>query len=78
MKVYNEHLLTIYAILSDGSMWYYTYDVSELLNDTTLNSDSDDCHIELSGLPIPKPIVNGSGFKPDVDDWENEDIDVDM
>lgn len=76
--VYNEHLLTIYVILSDGSMWYYTYDVSDLLNDTTLNPDSDDCHIELSGLPIPKPIVNGSGFKPDVDDWENEDIEVDM
>jgi hypothetical protein len=27
-------------------------------------------------LPVPKPIVNGSGFQPTIDDWQGTEIDV--
>lgn len=30
----------------------------------------------LDGLPLPKPIVNGGGFHPTVDEWQNVDVDV--
>ena len=34
--------------------------------------------IVVSGLEVPKPIVNGSGFRPKVDDWQTKEIEVGM
>ena len=34
--------------------------------------------IEVSGLPIPKPIVNGSGFRPTIDTWQGVEIEIGM
>ena len=68
-----NHTLMVYAILSDGRQWYYQYDVSNQIHDAP---DRKTIHIILDGLPLPKPIVNGGGFKPEVDEWIeiNEDI----
>lgn len=75
--VVNKHLLTIYAILADGSKWYYSQDITEQLHDA-LSFDDTHVYIELDGLPLPKPIVNGSGFQPTIDGWQGAEIYVGM
>lgn len=68
--------LVVYAIIPDGSKNSYTFDVTQQLKSA---SDPYNVHIVLDGLPLPKPIVSGgSGFQPDVDDWEHVDVDVAM
>lgn len=69
------HTLTIYAVLSDESKWYYTYDVTDQIHSAP---NQRDVHIVLDGLPLPKPIVNGGGFQPDVDDWHSVNVDIEM
>lgn len=71
----NTHQLIIYAVLSDGSKWYYTYDVTEQIHTAP---DPRHVHILLDGLPLPKPITNGGGFDPSVDEWESVDVNIDM
>jgi hypothetical protein len=73
----NTHLLTIYAILADGSKWYYTIDVTDKIHQA-VEQDDGTMEIEVSGLPIPKPIVNGSGFRPTIDTWQGVEIEVGM
>lgn len=87
----HEHLFTIYAVLADGSKWYYTQDVSQQMHDKTKNPDIhyDPSHpetleitytidVDLDELPVPKPIVNGGGFQPSIDGWQSIEIPVDM
>ena len=74
----NPHLLTIYAILADGSKWYYTQDVTDQMHDKVKNPDVYHIFLDLDDLPIPKPIVNGSGFQPTIDGWQGIEIDVGM
>lgn len=76
----NTHLLTIYFILADGQKWYYTIDVSSQMHDKILNPDHLHIHLNLDGkdIPVPLPIVNGSGFQPTIDEWSGENIDVTM
>lgn len=69
------HKLVIYVIMSDGSKNYYTFDVSKQVYEAI---DPYDVHIILDGLPLPKPIVNGGGFQPTVDEWRNVDVEVPM
>ena len=74
----SQHVFTLYAVLADGSKWYYTQDVSEQMHDSEKNPDVYNLYLELEELPIPKPIVNGSGFQPTIDDWQGVEIDVGM
>lgn len=74
-SVQNRHQLTIYAVLADQSRWYYTYDVTDQIHSAP---NQRDVHIVLDGLPLPKPIVNGGGFQPDVDDWQSVNVDIEM
>lgn len=69
------HILTIYLYLRDGSKWYYTFDVTSQVHNAP---DPHHVNIVLSGLPLPKPIDGGGGLKPDVSDWQTEDIDLKM
>ena len=68
--------LTIYAILADGTEWSYTEDVTGQLYNQEEQTENLSINIELEDLPVPKPIINGSGFQPTIDDWEGTDIDV--
>ena len=43
-----------------------------------MGEDDYEVGIELDELPIPKPIVNGSGFQPTIDSWQGVEIDVGM
>lgn len=79
---HNAHLLTVYAVLADGSKWYYTEDVSDQMHAPSHggggSGEDVEIDIEVDGLPIPKPIVNGSGFQPTIDGWQGIEIQVDM
>ena len=53
------------------------------INETPVNQihsapDQRNVHIVLDGLPLPKPIVNGGGFQPSVDEWQSVDVDIEM
>lgn len=71
----NMHHLIIYAVLSDESKWYYTYDVTEQIHAA---SDQRNVHILLDGLPLPDPIASGGGFQPSVDEWHSVEVDIEM
>ena len=83
------HLLTVYAVLADGSKWYYTIDLGNQIHHVDPEhpvpdpgNHEEEIRIEIDGgdgnLPIPKPIVNGSGFQPTIDGWQGVEIDVTM
>ena len=74
------HILTVYAILADGTKWYYSIDVSELMHRQGTDPDDPTAEpsITIDGLPVPKPIVNGSGFQPTIDGWQGIEIEVKM
>ncbi len=75
---FNNHILTIYAVLADGQKWYYTQDVSSQMHEQSQSDENYKIEIKLDGLPVPKPIVNGSGFQPTIDGWQGVNIDVTM
>ena len=84
-ELLHTHLLTIYAILADGSKWYYTTDISTQMHKEQPGpepgqepEDEEKISIEVEGLPIPKPIVNGNGFQPTIDGWQSIEINVGM
>lgn len=72
------HYLTLYVALADGSKWYYSYDVADQLHKADAEPASKVHTIRVDGLPIPKPITNGGGFHPTVDDWDPIEITIDM
>lgn len=71
----DNHTLSIYVILGNGEKWYYTYDITDQFHSAP---DPRNVHIILDGLPVPKPIVNGGGFQPQVGDWHTVPIDIKM
>jgi hypothetical protein len=73
----NDHILTVYAILGDGSKWFYTIDVTDKIHQAEVQGNGE-IFIEIDGLPLPKPIVNGSGFHPEIDNWKGVDIEITM
>ena len=78
---HNAHQLTVYAVLADGSKWYYTQDVGDQMHNPSHGGGTGEdveIDIEVDDLPIPKPIVNGSGFQPTIDGWQGIEIPVDM
>lgn len=75
-KISTTHYLTIYAVLSDDTKWYYNVDVTDQMHDKVKNPDKYNIVIDVYDLPIPKPITNGSGLQPTVDDWSNIDINL--
>lgn len=73
----SAHQLVVYAKLTDGTKWYSTYDVTDAVN-TAEQQGITEVHIEIDKLPFPKPITNGSGLHPTMEDWNIVNIDVDM
>ena len=68
-----QHVLTIYTMLVDGSKYYFNYDVSGQMHLT----DSAHIVIDIPKLPVPLPTHSG-GFQPEMGDWEEREIDVAM
>ncbi len=79
------HQMAVYVVTSDGSRNCYFFDVP-LSTSSGSGSGSGDGSgdgssvgtVEIDTLPLPKPIVNGGGFHPAVDGWQNIDVDVSM
>ena len=70
--------LVIYVQTGDGRRIYYTFDVTEALDEAAATPGSTDVEIELKELPIPKPLYNGSGLHPTVDGWQEVEVDIDL
>lgn len=66
--------LVIYAILKDGSKWYYVYDI---INQIDAACDPFKVTIVLDKF-IPNKIENNSGLTPGVSDWNVVDIPIKM
>ena len=72
----HDHILTLYFDLQDGKKLTREVDVTARMDQLAREgSMTGEIIIDLD-IEIPKPISNGSGFRPTVDGWEGEDIDV--
>lgn len=69
------HQLMIYVVMADGSKRYYEYSVT---NQILSAENPKEVHIVLNELSLPKPIVNGGGFQPTMDDWQNINVNLPM
>lgn len=69
------HKVGVNVVMPDGNDKCYLYDVTEQIHNAP---NPRDVHIILDGLPLPKPIVPGSGFHASVDEWENVEVDLPM
>lgn len=69
-----SHTLTVYLFLTDGSKWYYTFNVDSQVSNAP---DPRHVHIVVSGLKLPKTIAS-EGLIPDVNDWQTEQVDLKM
>lgn len=69
------HKVVIYVVMPDGNDKLYVYDVTDQVHSAP---NPRDVYIILDGLPLPKPIVNGGGFQPSVDNWEDVEVDLPM
>lgn len=68
--------LMVYTELKDGTKWKYDSNVTEQVTESV----SEDVEVNVHRLPVPDKIDgNGNGgIKPDVDDWSNIDIPIEM
>lgn len=66
------HKLTLYAWMKDGSKYYYTFDVTDQVDEA---HNKRRVHIIIDGLTLPEPMT-GDDMEVAVDDWivVNEDI----
>ena len=71
----NPHMLTVYIMLNDGSKWYHTFDVTSQVSDAP---DPHNVHIVVSGIHLPATDPTGSGLRPNVNDWQTDDITIKM
>lgn len=74
-KTKHSHQLTVYVILTDGTKWYHSYDVTDQVANAP---DPRHVHIVVRGLDLPQPVSGGSGFRPDVNDWNDININLSM
>ena len=71
-----EHILTLHFALQNREVLNCTVDISDRMKELVREGRmSGEIIIDLD-IELPKPISNGSGFQPTVDDWEGEEIDV--
>ena len=70
-----KHELIIYASISDGKSYCYTFDVTDQIHNAP---DRHNVHIMVDGLRLPKPTSNSGGLKPSVNEWHAENIEITM
>lgn len=71
----NKHIFALYVVQNDGKQVYYTFDVTGQIHSAP---DKNNVHILIDGLTLPRPIVNGGGIKPSVDEWEDVEVNIPM
>lgn len=71
-----KHYLTLYMVLTDGSKWYHTFDVTDQV---TKAPDPTHVHIIVRDLDLPEPPKGGdTELKTDVNDWQPINIGLEM
>ena len=68
------HKLVLYTWLKDGSKYYYTFDVTDQVDEAP---DKRRVHIVIDGLSLPEPIIEGN-IEVGVDDWIEVEEDITM
>lgn len=71
----HKNWLFIYVEVPGAGKYYNVYDVTEQLSKA---AGSRHVHILIEGLPLPKPVENEGGLKPEVDDWQEVPVEVQM
>lgn len=69
-----ENMMNVYAIMDDGSKYYYSFDVTDELND--IDEETSEVQINIPSLPLPKP--TGGGFQPALGNWEEIKEDIEL
>lgn len=71
-----KHFLTLYMVLTDGSKWYHSFDVTDQVSKAV---DPTHVHIIIQGLDLPQPPEEGNaGLKTDVNEWQPINIGLQM
>lgn len=71
-----KHYLTLYMVLTDGSKWYHSFDVTDQV---TKAPDPTHVHIIVRDLDLPEPPKGGdTELKTDVNDWQPINIGLEM
>lgn len=71
-----KHYLTLYMVLTDGSKWYHSFDVTDQV---TKAPDPKHVHIIVRGLDLPEPPKDGdSELKTNVNEWQAVNIGLSM
>lgn len=71
-----KHYLTLYMVLTDGSKWYHSFDVTDQV---TKAPDPTHVHIIVRGLDLPEPPKEGSTeLTTDVNEWQAVNIGLKM
>ena len=71
-----KHMLTVYMIMSDGSKWWQSFDVTDQV---TTAPDPTHVHIIIHGLPLPEPpSQGGTDLITDVNEWQPIYVDIKM
>ena len=78
----NPHHIMLYVTQSDGSRYYYDYDVTDQLhkgdwkNEAVIYIHLD--RLKIPGILPPAPGGEDGGFQPDMDQWESVDVPLQM
>ena len=71
-----KHYLTLYMVLTDGSKWYHSFDVTDQVTNAP---DPTHVHIIVRGINLPEPPKEGdSQLKTNVNDWQAVNIGIQM
>ena len=71
-----RHYLTLYMVLTDGSKWYHSFDVTDQVTNAP---DPTHVHIIVRGIDLPEPPKEGSTqLKTDVNEWQAVNIGLKM
>lgn len=71
-----KHYLTLYMVLTNGSKWYHSFDVTDQVTNAP---DPTHVHIIVRGLDLPEPPKEGNTeLKTDVNEWQAINIGLQM
>lgn len=78
-EVIDPHRMSFYVEMDDGARYSFKsgskLDVTEQVHSA---SNRRRVHLIIDGLDLPEPIENGSGFRPEIDDWGVVREDINM
>lgn len=69
-----DHILTVYATLSNGKIWSTSYNITQQLH----TSQDPDCVVEIDTIELPEAPKEGGGFHPTVNGWEGNSETIGM